>query len=317
MKPCKPLAAWLLALLSLFCFPLSALAAGKIDTEKDICLTVCYQSSSAPLIGAPFSLYLVATVDAYAELTVADAFAPYAVDLSLQNETAANALAETLEGYVLRDKIPALDDGQTDANGLLHFPTSGKSLTPGLYLVLGDLHTQNGSVYRSAPCLVLLPAQNSETNQWDYSLTAYPKHTATPVQPEPTSYQVIKIWNDGGANASRPRQITVDLLKDGAVYDSVTLSERNNWRHTWQTLDPAALWSVAEQTPAGYTVSLSKEGTAFVLTNTRTAPTPSAAPPAKLPQTGQLWWPVPALVCLGVLCLILHLALKKGKSDET
>ena len=195
--------------------------------------------------------------------------------------------------------------------------TAFSAFPPGLYLVLGDLHTQNGSVYRSAPCLVLLPAQNSETNQWEYSLTAYPKHTATPVQPEPASYQVIKIWNDGNANASRPRQITVDLLKDGAVYDSVTLSERNNWRHTWQTLDPAALWSVAEQTPAGYTVSLSKEGTAFVLTNTRTAPTPSAAPPAKLPQTGQLWWPVPALVCLGVLCLILHLALKKGKSDET
>ena len=64
--------------------------------------------------------------------SVADAFAPYAVDLSLQNETAANALAETLEGYVLRDKIPALDDGQTDTNGLLRFPASGKSLMPGL-----------------------------------------------------------------------------------------------------------------------------------------------------------------------------------------
>ena len=51
--------------------------------------------------------------------------------------------------------------------------------------------------------------------------------------------------------------------------------------------------------PAGYTVTVTQEGTLFVVTNTY----PGKTPP-KLPQTGLLWWPVPLLACAG-LALVL------------
>lgn len=60
-------------------------------------------------------------------------------------------------------------------------------------------------------------------------------------------------------------------------------------------------WRIAEDTVPGYTASVSREDTTFILTNQA----PSAQPPAKLPQTGLLWWPVPLLAAAGLLCLLL------------
>ena len=106
----------------------------------------------------------------------------------------------------------------------------------------------------------------------------------------------------------------MQLLRDGRVYDTVTLSEENNWRYTWTGLDEDFTWRVVEaEVPEGYTVSVQREGITFVLTNTHLSCTPSDPPldrPSgnsgnKLPQTGSLWWPVPLLLCGGILLLIL------------
>ena len=34
----------------------------------------------------------------------------------------------------------------------------------------------------------------------------------------------------------RPSEVVIELLKDGKLYDTVTLNEKNNWRHTWRGL---------------------------------------------------------------------------------
>lgn len=45
------------------------------------------------------------------------------------------------------------------------------------------------------------------------------------------------------------------------------------------------------------------------MTNTR----PSE--PSKLPQTGMLWWPVPALVCGGLLLIVAGLVVRRRQGD--
>ena len=61
----------------------------------------------------------------------------------------------------------------------------------------------------------------------------------------------------------------VQLLRDGKVYDTVTLNEGNNWRHTWTGLDDDYTWRVVEyKTPEGYTVTVERQGITFVMTNT-------------------------------------------------
>lgn len=45
-------------------------------------------------------------------------------------------------------------------------------------------------------------------------------------------------------------------------------------------------------------------------------PTPPT-PPERLPQTGQLWWPVPVLVCCGLLSLLIGIAVRRrGEAHE-
>ena len=151
----------LTALLALL-LPVQALAAGSIDLEQDCGLSLTYRDGQTPLAGAVFSLYRVADVDEYGELTVTEDFSPFSVDIRGENDEAWRELAFTLEGYVLRDRVTPADSGKTDRKGTLSFPTPGTTLTPGLYLVLGQRHRQDGMIYDAQPFMVLLPTLDKE-----------------------------------------------------------------------------------------------------------------------------------------------------------
>ena len=167
------------------------------------------------------------------------------------------------------------------------------------------------------------------------------------------SSDLLKVWEDKGSEDARPQSVTVDLLRDGEVYDSVELSAGNNWRHDWTNLSPNADWQVTERAVEGYTASVSQSGITFVITNTLRnspphgpgeTPSPEETPPpeedledwepplgdmkledppqeeelednevplANLPQTGQLWWPVPFLAMGGVLLMFLGFAQRR------
>lgn len=346
--------------------PLSAGAAEIIDLQKDVSLTLTSEKGGTALAGEVFRLYLVAEVNAYGELTAVEECSAFDVDIRGENDEAWRLLAQTLANYA-----PALtpaDSGKTDSAGGLRFPTEGKPLKPGLYLVTSDRHTQNGSYYDSTPFLVLLPTLDKENNTWNYAVAAAPKHTVTSIPddddaPSSVKRKVLKVWADTGEEARRPAGIVVHLLRDGKVYDTVTLSEKNNWRYEWKSLDGGYRWTLTEDAPAGYTVNISREGVTFVVTNTVSTPTPSETPtptpsdtptptptpsgtptptpsgtptptpsastpapsgtpgpttkPGTLPQTGQLWWPVPLLLCAGLFCVSVGLLRRRGDHRET
>ena len=68
--------------------------------------------------------------------------------------------------------------------------------------------------------------------------------------------------------------MTVDLLRDGEVYDTVKLDKSNNWTHIWSKLAPGHDWTVREtDVPEGYTASIERVGTAFRITNALTTDT--------------------------------------------
>ena len=71
------------------------------------------------------------------------------------------------------------------------------------------------------------------------------------------------------------------------------LGKENNWKHTWTGMDPDKTWSVKEvNVPSGYTVTYANSGFDFTVTNT-----------AKLVQTGQLNWPIPVLLFIGLFLI--------------
>ena len=299
-----------------------AQAAGSIDLTRKPTLTLTYRDGKTALSGAKFSIYRVADADETGELTVRSEFDEFDLDIRVKNDRRWREMAQTLESYVLRRELTPADSGKTDKTGMLTFPTQGKTLAAGLYLVIGERHTQGGNDYDAEPFFVLLPTQDLENNEWVYDVSANVKFGKTPVPDDgdTVTRKVLKVWDDGGAEDSRPQEITVELLRNGKVYDTVKLSEKNNWRYTWLDLDADARWSVTEKTVSGYTVSITREGITFVVTNTKkpdrtdTPDTPvkpsnpsKPSSPAKptLPQTGAVWWHVEALALSGLVFLIL------------
>lgn len=120
----------------------------------------------------------------------------------------------------------------------------------------------------------------------------------------PISLSVIKKWVDCGTN--RPDAITVQLLQDGAVYDSVELCDSNGWQHAWEGLSGKHQWSVTEpNVPDGYTVSYDFENGLYTITNTST-----------LIQTGQMRWPIWVLSGLGIFSIVLGICLFVKQKDE-
>ena len=299
-----------------------AQAAGSIDLTRKPTLTLTYRDGKTALSGAKFSIYRVADADETGELTVRSEFDEFDLDIRGKNDRRWREMAQTLESYVLRREFTPTDSGKTDKTGMLTFPTQGKTLAAGLYLVIGERHTQGGNDYDAEPFFALLPTQDLENNEWVYDVSANVKFGKTPVPDDgdTVTRKVLKVWDDDGAEDSRPQEITVELHRNGKEYDTVKLSEKNNWRYTWLDLDADARWSVTEKTVSGYTVSITREGITFVVTNTKkpdrtdTPDTPvkpsnpsKPSSPAKptLPQTGAVWWHVEALALSGLVFLIL------------
>lgn len=299
-----------------------AQAAGSIDLTRKPTLTLTCRDGKTALSGAKFSIYRVADADETGELTARSEFDEFDLDIRGKNDRRWREMAQTLESYVLRRELTPADSGKTDKTGMLTFPTQGKTLAAGLYLVIGERHTQGGNDYDAEPFFVLLPTQDLENNEWVYDVSANVKFGKTPVPDDgdTVTRKVLKVWDDDGAEDSRPQEITVELLRNGKVYDTVKLSEKNNWRYTWLDLDADARWSVTEKTVSGYTVSITREGITFVVTNTKkpdrtdTPDTPvkpsnpsKPSSPAKptLPQTGAVWWHVEALALSGLVFLLL------------
>lgn len=347
---------YIMCLFLLCCMMVSAAvpvyAAGMIDTEKDISLTISYRNDEIPIAGAEFDIYRIADTDAYARMTLTERFAGYPITLKGNDQTGWDALAETLKGYVWTDSLTADFSGKTDAEGILT-----ASFKPGLYLVMSSRITIGSYIYSSSPYLVFLPSLDQEKNSWDYNTESYPKVSFEKKPSDGSggktvSRSVIKVWNDSGKESSRPEKVTVHLMCDGKVVDTVTLNADNNWRYSWSNLERNHDWLVTEDAVSGYTQTITQDGNVFTVRNTinetiipddpvptdkteinepdvplspaepvevhepsvPTAPAEHDFP--KLPQTGLLWWPVPVLLSSGLLCIAARLVMKKNEEDR-
>ncbi len=122
----------------------------------------------------------------------------------------------------------------------------------------------------------------------------------------PVTRTVVKVWNDEGHENER-RAVEVALKCNGEVYDTVILSEENGWRYEWTELDGNSEWTLVEVTELDrYTSKVVKDNNEFVVINTY----------SYIPQTGQLWWPVPMLLACGLMLICLGIIRRRGVGNE-
>jgi len=277
--------------------PTEALAYTSIDEGKNVSLTLTYE-----LPEVSFAIYQVADVTKTAKYVLTEEFKEYPIVLDKMDDESWRDAAQTFAGYVDRDGIMPSAIGKTDEKGVLVF----EALENGLYLIIGDSYTTDDRLhYEIMPFFVSLPSL-TETDEWNYDPVVSLKYNVEKL-PDNIMFQVVKIW-EADSIQNRPEKITVQILKNQSVYDEVELNSSNGWKYEWVELETGATWNVVEKdVPNDYTVKVSKAGATFAITNTYSGKVPTED---TLPQTGQLWWPVPLFAATGILLVAIGIFMR-------
>jgi len=305
---------WALLLVLALVLGLSASAFAAAPEGRECSVSLEYQDNEddSPIVGAKFELYLFALrTDSGYELC--GDFTDKPISLEKLDAEAMKALASTLGGIIALEGIKPLAEGVTDEAGKLSFA----GLEEGLYMLRGQSHYQNKKTYNVNPSVFGLPAWDPAAGAWIYDLELNPKAEGVPDhEPEYIKREVLKVWRDGEGE-QRPNEVKVHLIRDGEVYDSAVLSAANGWSHVWDDLEDTHVWTLTEEVPEGYTVTVTQEGVTFVVTNTAPyTPPPPPPPPPDIPQTGQLWWPVPVLAAAGLMLFAAGFVRSRRKYEE-
>lgn len=309
-------------ILSILCAALAMIntISFNVSAAEEGSLTLICRSEEVTLTGMQWKIYYAGFRDGN-DFVLGGDFADYPVKLDDLSAEAITEAAETLENYAVIDKINPIAEGETDAEGKIKF----ENLQSGIYLVSGKELKVGNTIY--IPSAILI-----EVRDGNVDLDAYPKFYLDVFGSEYEHYTVKKIWeNDENALADRIASITVEIYCDETLNETVTLNTENNWTYDW-TAEKGHRWRVKETNiPDKYTVSYRSNETQFAIINshqtettvtttptTTTVTTTTAKYEPKLPQTGQLWWPVPILalggmIFVGIGCRLLS---RNKKEDD-
>lgn len=287
-----------LCLSLLLLLPLQVYAANPIDTTHPCSLRVEYSYDLQVFPHEDIALYRVADHFADGTWELSGDFSDYPVNIhGITSQTEWRQVTSTLLAYAAADHLQPLRQATTDAAGQVLF----ENLTAGIYLIPGCIIENSNGLYQFEAFLVVLP-HPVEEGEHLYDVTSKPKCSLFTPTPEQRQYTIVKHWRDAGYENSRPTAVTVDILNNGQVVMTQQLSRENNWTFSWDTLDDGSIWQVVERdVPPGYTVTVTREGDSFLLTNTH----PGA--PVKPPQTGDpmVFWPYILVMCISGCALLL------------
>lgn len=266
-------------------------------------------------------------------------FSDYQVDLSdLLTDSNRKAAAKTLENYAVLDKIVPLSSGKTDDRGVVRF----ENLVPGLYLISGEELVIEDTTYTPTTYLIEIGVSGQSVD-----IDAYPKIISSEKNPEEIDYILKGFWRDeDGEDIVDASPIKVEIYKNNELFDTVILDKTNNWTHSWKgTQDDE--WRVKEiEIPDNITVVYDSNERQFVVVNTPSSEEPPVTTTTtitssddtttttttttakatstttkkkidnKIPQTGQLWWPVPLLGLLGIISIAIGLRICAMEKNE-
>lgn len=268
-------------------------------------------------------------------------------------ETVADA-GNTLKIMSIADQIPARASGKTDARGSLTFPAleDGLYLVWGETLRIGDttyipsalFFEMNGAdtaLLNAYPKIVIRTRddsdvrysvrkvwQNDESQEWNRTVSIIAeRYRNNQLYDEVTLSEENDwtfVWSDSDENEwfvrekVIPAHYTVTYKDNHTQYLIVNTYEGETSVTTTAasvtTTDTAA--ATTNTIASSTTASGSRSTTETLAIRPSTTTHTVTSVENKVPQTGQLWWPVPALAGGGVLLIGIGAALRKKEDDE-
>ena len=276
---------------TLLMLPITVCAKGfEADRAGSISVTLTDQDTKEAIGGAELSLYYVATVKLNSKNNLSYTFTDAFEDCGSYLDDP--ALSVKLDAFVMDNSVTS-EKIVTDAHGNAVFT----NLPLGLYFV-----KQTTDVAGYAPCrsfLVTLPYKTDDG--YVYDVNASPKTDIAKL----TDITVKKVWNTD-ASTKAADSVTVQLLREGVVVETVMLNTENGWQVVFSDMPASDAYSIFEMNiPEGFTATYSQSGYVFTVTNT-----------SSLIQTGQLFWPIPVLAMAGLCLISLGTVVLRKKSDK-
>ncbi len=317
--------------------------------ENNKTLTLICRSDDVTLAGMRWKLYRVGERSGDEFVFTGD-FADYPVSLGDMTEESVNAAAKTLESYAVADGIAPLAQGKTDSNGEKLFD----SLGAGLYLATGKV-LQVGNVYYVPSALLIEITDEGAVFDYDAypkfwyatlgsEVIAYTVKKVWVDDDAASQARPVNVTVDLYKDETLEDTVVLDDSNDWE-YRWVELADGYEWHVVERNIPVDYEVSIdfnetqyliknsyvgASTTTTTTTVITTTSGTGSSVETTstnvaKTTSTTTAAPPpptttasggGKIPQTGQLWWPVIPLSIGGVLMIVVGFMVRpKRKAD--
>ena len=282
-----------------------------IVPEKECALTIFYRYDGTAFADVSVQLYQIANVSADYQYTLTEAFTASGLVLNgIRTQSEWNIIRTTLEAYILANNIQPDRTETTKLDGQVCF----EMLETGMYLaVVGEVAQDDVHCY-FAPALVALPGLDTD-GYWQYEVEVNAKAEALPpVDPDDTiDLKVLKLWKGDEGKADRPESVEIEIFRNGISYETVILSQENNWCYSWNAQNDGASWMVVERNvPTGYIMMVEVRETSFVVTNTLD----TDEPPIDPPDTGDTFNLLLLILLLGISGSVLLLFGIAGKRNE-
>ena len=282
-----------------------SVCAAALDPDADASLTLHYQANGKAFPDLSIGIFRVAEALPDGTFQLIAPFSSYPVNIhDITQQSQWKTIATTLDSCCVADRVLPDREAQTDAEGTARF----SDVKTGLYLVREVIAENTDGVYIFNTFMVYVPTPQPD-GTYAYQVEAKPKCASYVPK---NRYTVTKLWQDEGNQASRPKEVTVDIYKDGVLTQTQLLHAGNNWSYTWQVAEETpGKWTVAERVvPDTYKVTIRQNGHVFTIINS------TQTTPEKPPQTGDTFTPLPWVIaiCLsGVTLLLLGFYNRRGK----
>ncbi len=274
IKRCLVTLSCLLISFSLFSFPV--FSAGY-DPNALCSLDLTYPEG---FTGQSVSIYRVAEIDAQGQYKWLSEYAHYPINLTnVDSLSKWSEIAQTLASYVEADVLTADAAGTITNLNTVQFT----GLKTGLYLVRGNVSVNEQGIAEVQDFMIALPQVQNNNTIYQAQI-----HVKSSYHAFYETYQVMKLWDDHNSK-NRPDSVSVELYKDGYLHSTVVLNQQNNWSYSWKSDDLDASWSVIEKNvDEHYQVSIVKNETSFIITNTLMDPTDEPENPPLTSDTSSL-----------------------------
>ena len=289
-------------------------ASEPINENQECRLTLSYTCDGTAFEDVSVKLYKIADVSSDFQYTPTSHFESSKLILNgIRTNGEWNVIRSTLEAHIIADNIKADAIAKTDSTGIVCF----ENLKPGLYLAVVGAVTRKELTCFFDSALVALPGLSADGN-WQYKVTVASKSEIIPPSDKEIELKVLKLWKGDEGRNSRPKNIEVEIFKNGMSYKNIVLSEDDNWSYSWIAKDDGAKWTVIERsTPSGYTMTVEKRDNSFILTNAYTTQNPDE--PFDGPQTGDtsnIMLFVILMIVSGSMLIILGIIGKRNLHEE-